>query len=219
MTQIEKDIKEEFILFREAASREIYLFNPAMFENYVKFIKAHPLFVEEIFLKEDEKKQEIKIVKKPTPSLKERKKTSNDIMQIAKRVGNDEFYTRPEDVEKELSMYAQSIWKDKVLYCNCDSFVNYGEQKVSAFALYFLKNFKEFKLKKLICTHYASKVDLFNAGSNGYIFTKDGFSEFGNKEYPKGYDGSFAHPTSIKILNEEADIVCTNPPFSRGREY
>ena len=47
--------------------------------------------------------------------------------------------------------------------------------------------------------------------------TKDGFE--GVKEYPKGYDGSFDHPLSLKILNEEADIVCTNPPFSRAADY
>ena len=39
------------------------------------------------------------------------------------------------------------------------------------------------------------------------------------KQYPTGYDGSFDHPISIKILNEVADIVCTNPPFSRAKEY
>jgi hypothetical protein len=62
-------------------------------------------------------------------------------------------------------------------------------------------------------------VDLFNQGAKGYVFTKDGFHEIGKKEYPKNYTGSFDHPLSLKILNEEADIVCTNPPFSRAREY
>jgi len=79
-----------------------------------------------------------------------------------------------------------------------------------------LKNFKELGLKKLICTHYAGKVDLFNQGPKGYIFTSNGFREF---EYPKGYTGSFDDPLSLKILHEEADIVCTNPPFSRARDY
>jgi hypothetical protein len=60
-------------------------------------------------------------------------------------------------------------------------------------------------------------VDLFNEGTKGYIFTKDGFREF--REYPKNYTGSFDHPLSLKILYEEADIVCTNPPFSRAIEY
>jgi hypothetical protein len=57
---------------------------------------------------------------------------------------------------------------------------------------------------------------LFNQGPRGYIFTRNGYREF---EYPKGYDGSFDHPLSLKILHEEADIICTNPPFSRARDY
>jgi hypothetical protein len=39
------------------------------------------------------------------------------------------------------------------------------------------------------------------------------------KEYPKGYTGSFDDPLSLKILNEDADIICTNPPFSRAIDY
>jgi len=108
------------------------------------------------------------------------------------------------------------------VFCNCDDAVDKEDDtKTSAFALYFIRNFKELVLKKLICTHYASKEDLFNAGSKGYayfyVMTKDGGK--GNYEYPKNYDGSFDHPISIQILNEEADIVCTNPPFSRAKDY
>ncbi|WP_306698448.1 adenine-specific methyltransferase EcoRI family protein [Treponema endosymbiont of Eucomonympha sp.] len=81
----------------------------------------------------------------------------------------------------------------------------------------FLQNFKELELKKLICTHYSGIVDLFNQGAKGYVFTKDGFSEL--KDYPKNYTGSFDAPLSLKILTEETDIVCTNPPFSRAIDY
>jgi len=90
-------------------------------------------------------------------------------------------------------------------------------RNTSAFPLFFLKNFQELQIKKLICTHYSGVVDLFNQGAKGYIFTKDGFKEF--KEYPEGYNGSFDHSISIKILKEEADIVCTNPPFSMAIDY
>jgi hypothetical protein len=131
-------------------------------------------------------------------------------------VENDEFYTRYEDVEKELSMYSKRIWKNKTVFCNCDDAEDDDTRNTSAFPLYFLQNFRELGLKKLIYTHYSGHVDLFNQGPKGYIFTTNGFREF---EYPKGYDGSFDHPLSLKILNEEADIVCTNPPFSRARDY
>ena len=36
---------------------------------------------------------------------------------------------------------------------------------------------------------------------------------------PRGFTRCFEDPISLKILNEEADIVCTNPPFSRARDY
>jgi hypothetical protein len=161
-------------------------------------------------------------VEKQPPSLHERGLSSKDVMEKAKKVENDEFYTRYEDVEKEISMYDKSIWQNKTVFCNCDdAFEKEDERKSSAFALYFYKNFKELGLKKLICTHYAGKVDLFNQGSKAYVayisFTTDG--EQINKEYPQNYDGSFDHPISLKILKEEADIVCTNPPFSKMREY
>jgi hypothetical protein len=156
---------------------------------------------------------------KTTPSLEERGLTQKDIMQKAKRVDNDEFYTRYEDVEKELSMYDKKIWKNKTVFCNCDDAVDDDEKDTSAFALYFMRNFKELALKKLICTHYSGAVDLFNQGAKGYVFTKNGFQEIGKKEYPKNYTGSFDDPISLKILKEDTDIVCTNPPFSRAIDY
>ena len=230
MTKVEKDVKEKYYELREGKSREIYFYNPTLFENYVRFIKLHPLFVEEIFIKTDDNiKQEVKIIKKSTPSLKDRGLTTKDLMQKAKNINNDEFYTRYEDVEKELLMYDKSIWKDKVVFCNCDDAVDEkdgktNEKRTSAFALFFINNFKNIGLKKLICTHYSGQIDLFNAGSKGlvYIITyekeKDGTIKI-EKQSPKGYTGSFDDPLSLKILKEEADIVCTNPPFSRAIEY
>jgi predicted GIY-YIG superfamily endonuclease len=217
MSKVENDIKEKFNTLREEKSKEIYFFNTALFKHYVEYIKLHSLFIKEIFIKTDEKKEIVKIVKKTAPSLEERGLTTKDIMQKAQKANNDEFYTRYEDVEKELSMYSKSVWKNKTIFCNCDDAVDDAERNTSAFSLYFLQNFKELELKKLICTHYSGMIDLFNQGAKGYIFTKDGFSEL--KEYPKNYTGSFDDPLSLKILKEEADIVCTNPPFSRAADF
>jgi len=114
-------------------------------------------------------------------------------------------------------MYDVSIWKNKVVFCNCDDAVDDEEKNTSAFALYFLKNFIRLKLKKLICTHYSGPVDLFNQGSEAYIFTKDGFTA--KKDFHRNYSGSFDDPMSLDILNNDADIVCTNPPFSRAIDY
>jgi hypothetical protein len=217
MAAMENDLKHEFSTLREEQSREIYFFNTPLFNQYVKFIKSHPLFVKEIYRTQEEKKQMVKIVKRTTPTLEERGVTRKELLQKAQKINNDEFYTRLEDIEKELSLYPKSIWKDKTVFCNCDDAVDDNEKNTSAFAIYFIQNFKALELNKLICTHYGGPVDLFNQGTKGYVFTKTGYREF--KEFPEGYDGSFDHPLSIKILKEEADIVCTNPPFSRAIDY
>jgi hypothetical protein len=163
------------------------------------------------------------IVKKTAPSLLERGLSRNDVLQKAKKVKNDEFYTRYEDVEKELSMYDKTIWDNKVVFCNCDDAVGNDSRdnnNTSAFALYFIQNFLQLGLKKLICAHYGGVVDLFNQGAKGYIFTKDGVERIRErKEFLPGYTGSFDDPISLKILNDDADIVCTNPPFSRAIDY
>ena len=70
------------------------------------------------------------IVKKTAPTLKERGLTIKGVMQRAKRrTDNDEFYTRYEDIEKELSMYPKNIWKNKTVFCNCDDAVDNNEKK------------------------------------------------------------------------------------------
>jgi len=220
MKTVENDITAKYSNLREQKSREIYFFNDALFKDYVKFIKDHKLFIKEISIKTNDKVQVVQIVKKTTPTLKDRGVKMRDVLQKAKKLKNDEFYTRYEDIEKELEMYDKKIWENKVVFCNCDDAVDEDERRTSGFAIYFLRKFKEFKLKKLICTHFSGDVDLFNQGSKGYIFTKYGFKEIEQKkEYPKDYNGSFDHPISVKILNEEADIVCTNPPYSRCIEY
>ena len=155
-------------------------------------------------------------IQKSVPSLVKRGISKIEILHKAKRVDNDEFYTRYEDVENELSMYHKNTWRNKTVFCNCDTVAD-NEKGTSAFVLYFLRNFKKLELKKLICTHYSGQVDLFNQGRGGYVFTNDGFREF--YEYPEGFTGSFDHPLSLKILAEETDIVCTNPPFSRAIDY
>jgi predicted GIY-YIG superfamily endonuclease len=217
MTQVEKDIKEKYSTYREETSKEIYFHNQHFFKHYVTFIQTHPMFIKEIFIKTEEKKLVTKIVKRTTPSLEERGVTRKELLQKAQKINNDEFYTRLEDVEKELTLYPKNIWKNKTVFCNCDDAVDDEISRTSAFSIYFIQNFKKLELKKLICTHYSGVVDLFNQGVKGYVFTKTGFREL--KEFPEGYTGSFDHPLSIKILKEETDIVCTNPPFSRATDY
>jgi len=220
MRQVENDIKANFPQLRDTPNKEVYFYNSALFDGYVDFIKSHSLFIRQVFIKPDIKKRVIKIVKKTTPSLQERDITWKDLMQKARKTKNDEFYTRYEDIEKEIKMYSTDTWRNKVVFCNCDDAVGdipRNGNNTSAFALYFIQNFMQLGLKKLICTHYSGGINLFNAKGKGYIFTKDGFQEI--KSEPDNYTGSFDDPLSIKILNEDAEIVCTNPPFSRAIDY
>jgi len=219
MRALERDFKNTFFNLRELEKREIYFYNPNLFDMYVDFIVASEYFIRKVTFKESKKANIIK--PKTQPTMQERGLTRKELIERAKRIKDDEFYTRIEDVEAELSMYPLKIWKDKVVFCNCDDAV--GKRRdyadTSAFALYFLKHFLRLKLKKLICTHYGGPVDLFNikTGTQGYIFTREGFKEM--RYEPKGYTGSFDSELSLEILNEEADIVCTNPPFSRAIDY
>jgi hypothetical protein len=86
MTGMENDLKKIFSTLREEKSKEIYFYNRALFKDYIKYIKSHKLFVKEIFIKTEDKKQIVKIVKKTTPSLEERKMSKRDVMQRTKRI-------------------------------------------------------------------------------------------------------------------------------------
>ncbi|TLD97243.1 DNA methyltransferase [Helicobacter jaachi] len=217
MRKIEQDIKNHFIGFREQENREIYFYNPSLFDMYVDFISSHACFIARLDYKPPKDKKIVKPL--TTRSMQDRGVTRKLLLDKAMRYPNDEFYTRYEDVEKEFAKYPLTIWKDKCVFCNCDDPVGQKRDHTdsSAFALYFLKHFHRLKLKKLICTHYSGGIDLFNTRATGYIFTKDGFKEIKNE--PPNYTGSFEEKESVRILNEEADIVCTNPPFSKATEY
>jgi hypothetical protein len=153
------------------------------------------------------------------------KKTQNFNLHDAKKSKNDEFYTQYEDIEAELRYYREHFY-DKVVYCNCD------DPLISNFVWYFIQNYKQLRYKKIIATCYKSNdVNLFSSN----IEDKAVYWEFEpekmlaeGRKWPyekkdikvrklKG-DGDFRSPECVKLL-QEADIVCTNPPFSLFREY
>ena len=143
---------------------------------------------------------------------------------VSKYTEHDEFYTRYEDIEKMIDEVKEQF-KGKVVFCNCDDplgrpikdnedIADCDEKNCSAFALYFKKNFKKLGLKKLICLHFGGLTDIFNVGETiGLIYTFDGKPPVKIKR-EAGFDGSFYDQKSIDILNNEADIVCTNHPWS-----
>lgn len=137
----------------------------------------------------------------------------NSNLHTAKRVKNDEFYTRYEDIEAEVMKY-RKYFCDKIVYLPCDD----PAEKKSEFWSFFVNNFDAFGLKKLIATHYDENgkaykiwIDSDTTG-DGYIDDGDALQEdlIGN--------GDFRSPECIEIL-DECDIVCTNPPFSLMKEF
>ena len=146
---------------------------------------------------------------------------ANERFDNAKKNKNDEFYTRLEDIEKELNHYKE-YFKGKTIFCNCD------DPRISNFFKYFALNFNEFGLKKLISTCYKNQdVDLFTQNDcekavyieytgNPNDPTSTDFSTIEVKEL-KG-DGDFRSQECIELL-KQSDVVITNPPFSLFREY
>lgn len=159
----------------------------------------------------------------------------NSILNKAKySVNTDEWYTDYSTVEAELSHYTEQFY-DKVVLCNCD------DPYESAFSKYFLKNFNVLKLKKLICTSYkgsriVEQKNITDANKrklnkkSAYVMTVESFPaknnlnisdeqiiEFLNNSNVvkklKG-NGDFRSEECIAYL-KEADIIVTNPPFSK----
>lgn len=81
---------------------------------------------------------------------------TNSTLQEAKRRKSDEFYTQLTDIEKELRHYKEHF-KNKTVFCNCD------DPRVSNFFKYFVLNFKQLGLKRVIATCYKNQdADLFS---------------------------------------------------------
>ena len=128
--------------------------------------------------------------------------SKNQNLHRAKGIKNDEFYTRLEDIEKELSNYKQHF-ENKTVYCNCD------DETKSQFWVYFHTHFTELKLKKLIATHF-----------DRHNFTEKAEYSGGNDaditvcvRTPLNSHGDFRSPQCVAIM-KEADIIVSNCPFS-----
>ena len=127
---------------------------------------------------------------------------SNQNLLTAKNKKNDEFYTRLEDIQKELNNY-KKYFKDKIIYCNCDDIYT------SNFYKYFKDNFNKLGIKKIIATN-------LSLDNTAYKTEFDNNSKESRTEL-RG-NGDFRSEECIKLL-QESDIIITNPPFSLFREY
>ncbi len=161
----------------------------------------------------------------------------NKSMNKAKIEKYDEFYTRKKDIAKEVKEYKEHF-KNKIVYCPCDKAYNLG---MSNFFAYFATYFKEFGLKKLICTQYnptgkgtikeisaCTVSDLESRGIKWEWSGENGGDKLPDEsEIPTEFlmgDGSFDSYECRKIMmGENGDgsdvIVVTNPPFSKFKEF
>ena len=163
---------------------------------------------------------------------------ANASLTHAKRAKNDEFYTQYSDIEAEMNAYVEynpDVFRGKTILLPCD------DPEWSNFTKYFAANFSRFGLKKLISTSYAlgvrnREVSLFEEESSiynadlhkthGKLFTLTTPPNFHGRvdidnlqltQYLEG-DGDFRSKEVTKLRNE-ADIIITNPPFSKFREF
>lgn len=131
----------------------------------------------------------------------------------AKSAKKDEFYTQLVDIENEVKHYRKHF-KGATVLCNCD------DPECSNFYFYFRDNFEFLGLKKLISTCYKNQDWFqFSEGKDEKavccIYT-------GKANPPERrileQGGSFRSEECVEFL-KEADIVCTNPPFSKFRDF
>ena len=127
---------------------------------------------------------------------------SKTSLSAAQKAKNDEFYTLYSDIEQQITQYNPEIFRDKIVYCNCDDY------RKSNFFKFFFDNFEQLGLKKLIATAFCEK-------SCGVVAEVSQDSKHYGRL--KG-DGDFRSDECIGYL-KQADIVVTNPPFSLFREY
>lgn len=137
---------------------------------------------------------------------------SNVILTRAKRQSSDNWYTTYESIEKELVHYS-SQFRDKRVLCNADDPIE------SAFTCYFIHNFQRLQLQSLTCIAYASSklrslYQIQHSLPSSYVIHVEPIRKFVIPLKSGEFDSDEVQP-----YWEDADIVCTNPPFSKFRQF
>jgi hypothetical protein len=150
---------------------------------------------------------------------------ANSNLTSAKKAKNDEFYTRYEDIEKEIQAYVDfnpDVFKGKAIYCNCD------DPFESNFFKFFANKFNEYGIKKLITTSYAgssiahtqTNINLKNNDTKGTVnISKKPYRIEINEVADLNKDG-ITNLEDIKWLLEHDKNICTvlrgNDNFEAG---
>ncbi|MCL1881842.1 MAG: HNH endonuclease [Oscillospiraceae bacterium] len=171
---------------------------------------------------------------------------ANKNLANAKKAKNDEFYTRFEDINKEVQAYLEydpDVFRGKIVLCPCD------DPYESNFFKFFALMFNKLGLKKLIATCFAgspianTQLSLFDDEQVENKTTRvphkieiteveeppeSGLQGLENIEWLLANrknvltrlegDGDF-RSDEITKLRDEADIIVTNPPFSQFRDF
>lgn len=114
-------------------------------------------------------------------------------------VKTDEYYTLYKDIKHFISFYKDYFY-DKKVYCNCDN-LN------SNIVRFFINNFERLNLRALFASGY------YSDGSGSY-FIRTRHHTFMPPMPDPSYDSS-----QVAGLYDAADIIITNPPFSKFRAY
>ena len=168
----------------------------------------------------------------------------NKNLNSAARDKNDEFYTQYGDIQRELNcyyLYDKNFLRGKTVLLPCD------DPQWSNFTKFFAANFKLYGLKKLISTSYAAEKKKFIYKPMRSFFDDEDAPQFdSNKDFSHGKifrleaadiaavdypldalkdswhylqgDGDF-RSAEVKALRDESDVIITNPPFSKFREF
>lgn len=125
----------------------------------------------------------------------------------------DEFYTKFDTIEDEVSNYKKHF-EGKTVYLNCD------DPRESQFFNYFVQEFHNLKLKRLIASCYVSQdYNLFTLAEEREKAVYVDYDGIGSPQIQElEGDGDFRSAESVSFL-KQSDIVVTNPPFSLFREY
>lgn len=145
---------------------------------------------------------------------------SNRNLTAARKAKKDEFYTTREVVEDELKWYKDDFQGHPVL-CNCNDWPN------SEFVKFFMRKMSSWNIPKLTAIGYRDTVGTLFENGRGtkYELINDGRpadQPYTEKDFivtELNGDGSFDSPECEALLDESNVIVCTNPPFSRFREF
>lgn len=144
--------------------------------------------------------------------------STRESLGVAKLKKNDEFYTTYETIEQELKDHSEyrEYFKGKTIYCNCDN------PLWSEFYAFFRDVAVSWGIKRLIFTSYNENItDDNKAFALEWDRNKDKIVAT-TKLKPRVHElkgnGDFASDECIEYL-KQSDIVVTNPPFSKFREF